>query len=384
MIQKKPKHRTRNTPEEESGVIRETIRKSMITASNEFELKKLTRAHEGFLNCTIEEEKESLIMIYDIRNLLPWKQIRREKKELMFSALTDAGKLEQMARIYRFTLAPENLYYDIQGRVYVKARDVYGADDGYSQEEFLREYKSLIGCTLVKKYKFEDYDRGGEDLLKEDRFLGEIMECTDVSSILDRLHEEYFRYKKIHAERRVEVSRTGNRVRKAALGITGTLALAGAAFFVWLFVWERPYKEAVIAANEAYLQSDYNGTVEAMEAVGVERMNACQKYILAYSCVRSESFSDGNMRNILNTISLNGDEKLMEYWIYINRLDTEKAADIAMQVSNDQLLFYAYLKEKAVIENDASLSGQEKTERLSAVENRLKPLKEEFSTLTGE
>lgn len=382
-MQKKTKHSIRFASEE-SKVIKETIRKSGLTASNEFEFKKLVRQQERFLNCSMEEEKESLVITYEIQNLLPWTEIRHEKKELMISALIDAGKLEQTAKIYHFTLAPENLYYDIQGRAYVKTRDVYGADGKYSQEEFLQEYKSLIGCTLVKKYKFEDYDKGGQDLLAEDKFLSGILECTDVGQILDELHKEYFHYRKLHEERFVEVSRARNRRNKIVMGIACVLTAAGAVSLGWQFLWERPYKEAVIAANEAYLQSDYNGTVEAMRSVEVERMNVYQKYILAYSCVRCESFSDENMRNILNTISLNGDEKIMDYWIYINRLDTEKAADIAMQVSSNQLLFYAYLKEKVVIENDASLSGQEKNERLSGIESKLKPLEEEFSTLTGE
>ena len=342
------------------------------------------RHQDGFLDCSMTEEKESLTMTYEVGNFLPWADIQREKKELLFAALIDVGKLEEKAKIYRFTLAPENLYYDIQGRVYVKARDVYGADGEFREEDFLREYKSLIGCTLVKKYKFEDYDEGGQDLLAEDKFLGGILECTEAAQIMDRLHGEYFHYREIHRERFAEVSRAKNRALKAALAVTGMLALAGAAFLCWLFLWERPYKEAVIAANEAYLQSDYSGTVEAMRDVEVERMDACQKYILAYACVRCESFSADNMQNILNTITLNGDEKAMEYWIHINRLDTEKAADIAMQESSDQLLFYAYLKERAVVENDASLTGQEKNERLSDIENKLKPLEEEFSTLTKE
>lgn len=383
MIQKKTKKNIQKASVE-SEIMKETIRKSQLAASNEFEYKKLTRQQEGFLNCSMEEEKENLVMTYELRNLSPWIHIRREKKELIFSALIDAGKLEQRAKLYRFTLAPDNLYYDIQGRTYVKTRDVYAKGEEYSQEAFLREYKSLIGCTLIKKYKFEDYDQGGQDLLAEDRFLSEILECTDVEQILDRLYEEYFHYKKIHGERFVEISKAKNRGSKIALGITGVLAVAGIVFLAWLFLWERPYTEAVIAANEAYLQSDYDGTVEAMKNVEVERMNVSQKYILAYSCVRCESFSDDNMRNILNTISLNGDEKVMEYWIYINRLDTEKAVDIAMQESSNQLLFYAYLKEKAVIENDTTLSGQEKNERLSDIESKLKPLEEEFLTLTGE
>ena len=383
MIQKKTKEKNRTTPEE-NRIIRETIRKSRLTASGEFEFRKLVRRQDGFLDCSMTEEKESLTMTYEVGNLLPWADIRREKRELMISALIDVGKLEEKAKTYRFTLAPENLYYDIQGRVYVKARDVYGADGEFREEDFLREYKSLIGCTLVKKYKFEDYDEGGQDLLAEDKFLSGILECTEAAQIMDRLHGEYFHYREVRRERFAEVSKAKNRALKIALAVTGALTLAGAVFAVWLFTWERPYKEAVIAANEAYLQSDYSGTVEAMRDVEVERMDACQKYILSYACVRCESFSADNMQNILNTITLNGDEKAMEYWIHINRLDTEKAADIAMQESSDQLLFYAYLKERAVVENDASLTGQEKNERLSDIENKLKPLEEEFSTLTKE
>lgn len=363
-------------------VIVEVVRRSQLAASNGFEYRKLVRPQERFLSCTMTEEKESLTITYDIQDMLPWTGIRREKKELMFAVLIDIGKTEQAAGMYRFSLAPENLYYDIQGRAYVKARDVYSADSAYSKETFLREYKSLIGCTLVKKYKFEDYDNGGQDLLAEDKFLGSILECTEVDQILARLHEEYFRYRKIRRERFVEVSRAKDRSIKTALGVFGMLVAVSAGLLGWLFLWERPYEEAVIAANEAYLQSDYNGTVEAMESVDVERMNVYQKYILAYSCVRCESFGDGSMRNILNTISMNGDERVLEYWIYINRLDTEKAADIAMQESSDQLLFYAYLKEKAVIESDASLTGQEKTARLTEIENKLKPLKEEFAEFT--
>lgn len=283
-----------------------------------------------------------MIIRYDVQDLLSWHSIRKEKRELMFSVLIDAGKLQKKAEVYHFTLNPNNLYYDVQGRVLIKARDVYGSDSEYSKEDFLREYKSLIGCTLVKKYKFEDYDQGGLDLLEEDKFLKEILECTDVDQILKKLHQEYFRYRKEHQEKFIEISKSKNRSRKVFLGIFGALVVISAMLVGYLLLWERPYELAVISANEAYLQSDYSGTIEAMETVSVGRMNVYQKYVLAVSCVKCENFSDESSRNILNTITLNGDEKVMEYWIYINRLDTEAAADIAMQQSSNQLLYYAY------------------------------------------
>ena len=382
MYRRKKQQKHTYSPEEKN--ITETVRRSQLSVSNDFELKKLCRSQEGLLNCTVEEDNENLIVHYDIQNVFPWSGIRKERRELMISALIDAGKLLKTAELYRFTLSPENLYYDIQGRVFVKSRDVYSTEKEYSEEEFLREYKSLIGCTLVKKYKFEDYDKGGQELLKEDKFLSGIVGCGDVEQIVDMLHEEYFRYRKDREDRFVEVSKVKNTGRKAALGITGVLLAAGAALLVYLLIWMQPYNEAVIAAYEAYLQSDYYGIVEAMEPVEVERMDTYQKYILSYACVRCESFSEESMRNILNTITLNGDEKVMEYWIYINRLDADKAIDIAMQESSSQLLYYAYLKKRAVIEADPSISGQEKNTLLQEIDSKIAPLREEFSTLTEE
>lgn len=61
MIQKKTKGNTQKASEE-NQIMQETIRKSQLADSNEFEFKKLTRQQEGFLNCSMEEEKESLIM----------------------------------------------------------------------------------------------------------------------------------------------------------------------------------------------------------------------------------------------------------------------------------------------------------------------------------
>lgn len=364
--------------------INETIRKSKLTASDEFEFRKLCRKQEGFLECSIEDDGENIRISYNAENLALWTYIRKEKRELVLSALEDVGRLSQLAKLYKFSLNPENLYYDIQGRVYVKARDIYGEEEEYSEEEFLKGYKSLIGCTLIKKYRFEDYENGGQDLLNEDGFLRELALCEDALQVVAKLHEEYDRYTKQHCEKYMEITRISNRNCKVLIVVMAVVLAIAAALAGYLVLWERPYEHAVIAANEAYLESDYGGVVEAMADVDVERMNGNQKYILAVSCVKCESFNDENMRNILNTITLNGDEKVMEYWIYINRLDTKKAADIAMQESSSQLLYYAYLKEKAVVENDSSLTGEEKNAKLSDIENKLKPLEEEYSTLTEE
>lgn len=361
-----------------------TYRKSKLAASDGFDYQKLCRSHPGLLNCTLEQTREELKITYDIHEGKEWQNLCRESREFQLTVLVGVEKLKQAAEHYRFSLKPENLYYDIHGRAYARDRDVYGLEHAYLEEDFCKQYKALVGCTLLKKYKFEDYYEGGMDLLKEDHFLNEIAACENTEQIAEMLRLEYVRCTRVHKERYIEVIKKRYYGQKRALMGIGLIAVAAMALCGYLGVWERPYQQSVIAANESYLQSDYEAAVEAMEAVEVERMDASQKYILAVSCVKCESFNAENQKNILNTLSLNGDEKVMEYWIHINRLETEAAEDIALQISSDQLLYYAYLKEKTVVENDTTLTGEEKSARLTEIESRLEPLKKEYATLTEE
>lgn len=374
---------SRTEPSQEQS-IEITYRKSKLTASDGFDYQKLCRSYPGLLNGTFEQIREELKITYDIRGVKAWSNLRREGREFQLASLLDVEKLKETARYYRFPLTPENLYYDIHGRVYARDRDIYGTEYTFAEEDFCKQYKALIGCTLLKKYKFEDYCDGGMDLLKEDSFLNEVAACENAQQIAETLRLEYDRCGEEHRDRYIEVIKNRHYGQKRALIGVGLIAVAALALCGYLGVWERPYQQSVIAANESYLRSDYEATVESMDPVEVERMDVSQKYILAVSCVKCESFNAESQKNILNTISLNGDEKVMEYWIHINRLETEAAEDIALQMSSDQLLYYAYLKEKTVVENDTTLTGEEKSTRLTEIESKLEPLKKEYATLTEE
>lgn len=360
------------------------VRKSRMNAADEYDYRKLCRQYPSLLDCTLKETREELKFTYDTHEVEEWEKLRGERREMKLAALLDVARLKQTAQQYRISLVPENLYYDIHGRVAVRERDVYGAEQKFDEAEFVKQYQALIGCTLTTKYKFEDYYDGGMDLLKEEALLGEIAACEHTEEIAGKLREEYVRYQKLHREKYTEVGKSRYRGQKRALILVGLIALLALLACGYLGVWERPYQQAVIAEHEAYLRSDYEAVVDAMQRVDISRMNVSQKYILATACVKCESFSAENQKNILNTISLTGDTKVMEYWIHINRLETTEAADIAMQISSDQLLYYAYLKEKTVVENDSTLTGEEKSARLSELESKLEPLKEEYSSMTEE
>ena len=66
-------------------------------------------------------------------------------------------------------------------------------------------------------------------------------------------------------------------------------------------------------------------------------------------------------------MTLNDTESKLDYWIYLGRSDTEQAADIALRLSDDQLLLYAYMKEKAITEENTELTGAEKSDKLNEI-----------------
>lgn len=367
-----------------AGSVEMLIRKSKLTATCEFDYQKLCKNCVGLLECKIERKGEYLNFIYDTKNVKSWSCILKESKEFQMLTLLDVKKLLRISKQYSFMLEPENLYYDIHGRIYVRDRDVYGTETMWDEGEFYRQYISLIGCTFSKKYTFQDYYEGGMDLLQEDNFLSEIAKCPDTEEVVAILYKEYESYKETHRNNYIEVVKKHYYAQKSSFAIICMVAMVALVISAYLTIWERPFQKAVIAANEAYLQLDYEATIEAMNTIDVDRMNSYQKYILAISSVKCENFNDKNEKNILNSISLNGDEKVMEYWIFINRLEMQKAQDIAMQFSSEQLLYYAYLKEKVAVENDSTMTGAEKQKRLSELEMALEPLKDEYSSLTEE
>jgi uncharacterized membrane protein YukC len=135
----------------------------------------------------------------------------------------------------------------------------------------------------------------------------------------------------------------------------------------------------VIAADDAYIEQDYVGCIDAMLEIEVTDMQIHQKYILANSYIRSENLTQEQKKNILETISLNEASVRLDYWIYLGRGDIDEAVDIAMQQSDDELLLYAYMKKKAAIESNSELTGEEKSQQLTDISSKMQPLMEQYN-----
>lgn len=355
-------------------------RLSELNAADEYDYNRISSANGIFLPCKVEIADEKALIAYDIEGKQEFLMMSKESRLMKLKALIDIGTFRSYWERYVFSIKPDNLYYDMYGKVYVMFRDIRDTEDYYSTQTFLEEYKSLIGCTLSARYSYDDYFQGGMDLLKKDKFLAQIASAENWEDVVTLLRNEAEKVGTYNKEKRIEVDRFSYMFKKVMTVISFILMIFLGVFTGYYLLWIKPYDRGVIQAQNAYLDLNYTGVIDALQNISPKRMDNYQKYILAVSYVKCENLTDEQKNNILTAVEINGNEKTLDYWISIGRLDVENAENIAQQISDDQLLLYAYLKEKYILEADTEISGEEKTTKLNALDDKIKSLAEEENT----
>ena len=135
---------------------------------------------------------------------------------------------------------------------------------------------------------------------------------------------------------------------------------------VYGYFWRIPRQDKITAANDAYLQKDYIRVIDSLKDFEIGQMERAQKYILATAYIQGESvdsFSTKDKEVILSKINYQSNEGIFDYWIHLGRMEVKEAENLALQMSDDQLLLYAYLQELSQIEDNQEMSGEEKSSK---------------------
>ena len=302
--------------------------------------------------------------------------IREEDLTVRYAVLSSLYELHSLCDRFSFLLAPENIYYGINNNTAVMKRNE--SEEGMSEEEFLKAYKACIGAALQDRYSYEDYFQGGSSLLKKDGLLKEIFgmqKAEEISVFLRKKFEELT--EKNHKTKVLVGKHTVYRLRAAVIILSAFLAMA-LGFGIYYIFSIRPFSSSVINGFQSYIMSDYEAVELSMQHVSIAKMNSYQKYILADSYIKTADLNNEQKKNILSNISVKSENTLLNYWIYIGRGEVEKAEDCAMQLSDDQLLLYAYMKHRSEIESNLKLGGEKKAEALKELEEKMSPLMEKY------
>lgn len=358
--------------------LRETIKKSTMAANGEYDIHKLCYPREGLLNCKIEEEKEELTFSFDLGRKNPFLNLRKENKQDKLSALIDVTKLHEIYQEYYFELKDSNLYYDRNCRVYVKNRDIYERGITSDQESFLTSYKALIGFVMQNRFTFADYLEGGLELLKKNKFLETVYECETLEEIKEYLEKAYEEIVETIKNKKVLVDKSWHRSSRGCLIACLLIILAAAIYLGFLQIQLLPRKDAIMKANNAYLDANYIQVIDSLEGIDIAYLDKYQTYILAVSYIKSENLTPAQKENVLEQVGIDGNEKIKQYWIYLGRLSVEEAINIALQNSDDELLLYAYLTKKTMVEKNTEMQGEEKTQILSELEQKINELAKKY------
>lgn len=341
------------------------IRKSDMSAKTIYDFRRLEERHHLFLPCKIEEEKETVCMSFDLRGMKEAEALKEEERSMKLKFLLQAADLEELYQRYDFSLEPENLYYDILGRVKVKRRDIYPSDGKNRTRHFLRQYQALIGYLLEGSRPYEDYFYGGTELLKLQDQMAIFFEPETIQEEKKILTEYY--------ENLLEEEKNTIKVRKSKYKqliiysmLSIFLLILSVLALVYSFGWYMPKQESLRTAEDAYIRKDYRTMIDSLRGFQIEDLDHAWKYMLATAYIQGQAidtFSAKDKENILSKVTYQSGEDVLDYWIHLGRLEIKEAENLAMRMSDDQLLLYAYMHELRQVGEDDELSGEEKSSR---------------------
>lgn len=356
-----------------------TMKKSDLNATAE-EIKFLSYKNKLLVPCEIRTNDEEVEFNFNIGELINFDCIRCGQDE-KYRLLANCSDLFVLSKEFEFSLNPQNLMFDVNLCPKVLLRDK--CEDAKSQELFLQKYKSLIACFLYPKYTYEDYYNGGNDLFKKHTELSFIFECENVNELKLYLLKTYQEHRN-NQNNMIFVSKKKKNVVKLCIPILIVLVIVFGVFTSVAYLKIIPFKEVLLTADEQYLSGSYIEVQETLSNISVDKLPFSQKYILSRSYVSSESMTQEQKEVVLDGLTINTDEAVIDYWIYIGRLDFDNAIDQAQKIGDDELLLYSYIKQRSDLESDNKISGEEKTGKLNQIDEKISSITDDLTNEDSE
>lgn len=330
----------------------------------------LTYKNIGLASCTLEEKEDSVNFIIDTATMNKAETVVAKPLQEKYRFLYNCAGLEALDAEYEFPLTLDNLLVDVNLMPKVMLRDAKPTGGIF----FIERYMALIGSVLYPKYKHEDYMAGGASKYGKHKILAELAELGSVHEIASRLLEEHARFSKETARVKKLVSKPLFFGVMATVPALGAMLIAAVLFASWLYFVEVPYRDSIIAANTAYINSDFLAVQHALRRFEITELPTDARHILSRAYVSTEALTATQRANILQGLARLTDPIIFDYWILLGRLYFEEAVDIAQRLGDDELLLFAYLKQEAFVRQDMTMPGSERAALLSYLEGNIERL----------
>lgn len=353
------------------------VQKADMRAKTIYDFKRLELGTSSMLPMTIEEEKETLLIRLTMEGMYSITEVQKAEKLKKLEILLQVAELEEDYMQFEFQLNPDNLCHDILKRVKVKFRDIATGSQEERKEQFLKLYQALIGYIMEGSRPYEDYLSGGKEILKGKKEIVGLLSAKTLEEekkALKTLYEKYKEEEELFTQKVDKKKYKSMKVYGVAVSLLLVVLLAAT---VYGYFWHIPHQDKIIAANDAYLQKDYIAVIDSLKDFKIEQMERAQKYILATAYIQGESvdsFSTKDKEVILSKINYQSNESIFSYWIHLGRREVKEAENLALQMSDNQLLLYAYLQELSQVEDNQEMTGEEKSNKKQDLMKKIEEL----------
>lgn len=342
-------------------------KRAMTNIKDMYDLEWVQENHHHLVPCHIQMVEEDIRYEYRINNLESLEKIKVVTKLEKLRLLISVANLEKMVSKYYFTMEPKNLYYTKDTIIKIKERDILKGNTSLS---FLNSYQSLIGFTFLDAYTYEDISNGGLSLLQKDEILREVMKCQNTQEILVILYN-WLDKEEIYWQTMISIPKRNHRIHQVVTLVLSFLFVIVTGLIIYQHFFVIQQKNVVLQATKSFLDNRYIETIDILKNQDSAYLSREGKYILAISYIKSSNLKGEARENALSQIHLNGDEKYLLYWIHLGSKEFISACEIADQLNDERLLFYAYSVELEFLNIHNEGTIKEKNKRKEELEKLL-------------
>ncbi|WP_353854671.1 type VII secretion protein EssB [Bacillus sp. Bos-x628] len=309
-----------------------------------------------------------------------------EKSKWIFSyQLVDAVCKHDVKRLH-LIVSPENIVFH-QGLA--PAFLHYGVKESIPPYEtdsnrLLREVKAVVLRVVDHEYEFKEY-LTYHDTLKLSELAKEI---SETASLEELLHLIQSKIEAIETKEKtlLSIPKKKRKIeRYIGLGLI-VLLVPALVYTIYSLFFAMPKQEAYVEANKYYLNKQYSQVIDTLEKYPANQMPVSLQYELAISYVQTNQGNlllDQHKKEITDTYTLQTDPQYFLFWIYIGQGNSKEALDIARVLGDDRYIFTALVAYRNEIQNDDSLSAEEKQKQLDPIIKEMAKYEEKETTKTS-
>jgi len=358
-----------------------TVLLSHTNVKNAAELNLLLIEDNKLFHPEITSNKTEFTLTFATNGCYEWSQsVNLTYLEKLRLCLNIYPYYELIDRKQTYWLEPENMFYDenLLPKMVYRGLQQLIEPITITDDDFLKQYKSIVIATLSPKHTFMELYNGALSLAKDSSLIREIAIAQTVEKVRELLEEIYFTEKKKTARTTIIVKKSRYNIysRLTYISLLAVIIFTGTLSYLGLNVI--PYQNNLLEADSAFISLDYERVISILRTTNVEKLPQTNKYVLAYSYIQGEALSNEQRTVILNNISLKSEPSYLLFWIHCGMGNFDKAIDLAKSLQDIELAIYGLENKIAEVRIDNSISGARKEEELATLNEELNKFKTEF------